>query len=330
VRYCLSGSVRIVADDLRVTVSLIDAGTDQQVWTERYDRALKDIFAVQDEIAGSVLALIEPQLYQAESRRVASIPPEQLDAWGLLVTSIGLIHRFERQPNAQARELLERALALQPNYPRAHAVLAWAKYWAAHCSWVREPSQEMAACLDHAESALRRDNAEPWSHMVLGFAHSGLAHHARALDSLNTAVELNPSFALCRMLRGWALIRAGAFLEAIEETRYALRLRPPDQFGAVYQATHGLALLSGERFEEALPHLRAAVIPFTEYMGHYNVLISCCGHLGLRDEAKHWLVFREKALGYAFSCASAEASLEGYAHQRIFVEGLRKAGVPER
>jgi adenylate cyclase len=327
VRYCLSGSVRVAGDNLRVTVALVDAETDQQVWTERYDRRLSDIFAVQDDIANSVLALIEPQLYQAESRRAASIPPERLDAWGLVVTAIGMIHRFERQPNERARELLERAIALEPQYARAHAVISWAKYWAREFYWMRDREQALESSLEHAEIALRLDNSEPWSHMVLGFVRSSLGHHGRALDALNTAVELNPSFALGRMLRGWAMIRAGAFADAVEETGQALRLRPPDQFGAVYQATHGLALLADKRFEDALPYLRASVIPFTEYMGHYNVLISCCGHLGLQEEAKRWLTHREKALGRPMLLARASTAIEGYAHRDIFISGLRKAGV---
>ena len=147
------------------------------------------------------------------------------------------------------------------------------------------------------------------------------------IEALGIAVDLNPNFALARMLHGWAMIRAGDFDGAVAETDHALRLRPADQFGSVYQATHGLSLLAALRFEEALPHLRASVSPFTEYMGHYNALISCCGHLGLLGEARRWLAFRERMLGRPFVLANAVAAMRGYAHAEVFLGGLARAGV---
>jgi adenylate cyclase len=319
--------MRVAGERMRVTVSLVDAATGQQIWAQRYDRLLSDVFAVQDEITDQVLSLIEPNLYTAEGRRAASIPPESLDAWGLVVTAIGLIHRFERQPNDRARDLLERAISLEPQYARAHAVLSWAECWAREFYWIRDREKALQSSLDHAEIALRLDRSEPWSPMVAGFVRSNLGHHGRALDELNTAVELNPNLVIARMLRGWAMVRAGAFEEAVRETDHALRLRPADQFGCVYLATHGLALLAARRFEEALPNLRAAVMPHTEYMGHCNQLISCCGHLGLQEEARRWLDFRERMLGRPFLLANAATALRGYAHAEIFLEGLAKAGV---
>ena len=109
--------------------------------------------------------------------------------------------------------------------------------------------------------------------------HGG--QHERALGELRTALDLNPSFALGHMALGWALLRAGHFDEAIAETGQALRMSPLDSFSGFYTSIHGLALLGARRFEEALPFLRASVAAFAEYSGHYNTLISCCGHLGL-------------------------------------------------
>jgi adenylate cyclase len=326
-KYLITGSVRTDGRRLRATVNLVDAATARQLFSERFDRPLDDLFAVQDEISSRAVALIEPCIYEVEGRQASSAGEGFADSWGLVMQATSLVQRFERQPNQLAQDMLARALALDPDNARAHAVLAWAKLWASNCRWTRDHQQELEAAIEHAEQGLRHDAGEAWCHMMLGFVRSSARHHDRGLDALDTAVSLNPSSALARMLRGWAMVRAGAFDRAVEETTEALRLRPADQFGTVYLATHGLALLAGRRFEEALPHLRASVIPFTEYMGHYNTLISCCGHLGRVEEARRWLAFRHKALGRPFVLANAAGALKGFAHADTFIEGLRLAGV---
>jgi len=93
VRYILEGSVRTSGGRIRVTGQLVDAATGKHIWAERYDRELRDIFAVQDEITGNVVASIEPHLYEEEGIRAANQPPESIDAWGLVVRALGLINR---------------------------------------------------------------------------------------------------------------------------------------------------------------------------------------------------------------------------------------------
>ena len=164
--------------------------------------------------------------------------------------------------------------------------------------------------------------------MVSGLCLSTAGQHDRALTELRTALNLNPSFALGHMAFGWALLRAGRFDEAIAETAQALSLSPLDSFSGFYTAIHGLALLGACRFEEALPFLRSSVAAFAEYAGHYNTLISCCGHLGLLDEAKEYIAARNR-IGPPLRLAVLRENLGRFAHRDIFIEGLEKAGVPE-
>jgi adenylate cyclase len=130
------------------------------------------------------------------------------------------------------------------------------------------------------------------------------------------------------MAFGWALLRAGSFDEAIAETGRALRMSPLDSFSGFYAAIHGLALLGARRFQEALPFLRAAVAAFAEYSGHLNTLISCCGHLGLIDEAQEFIATRN-TIGPPLRLGVLRENLGQFAHCSVFIEGLRKAGVPE-
>ena len=328
VRYVLEGSVRMSDRRLRITGQLIEAETGKHVWADRYDRVLEDLFAVQDDITERVVAAVEPHLYAEEGFRAARHQTDRIDAWGLVVRALNRINKVDRRGNEEARELLNSAIALEPGYARAHALLAWAKWWAAHCYWFEHRRETYGESVAHAQDALALDPVDPWARMALGMALSTLGQHDRALGELRVALNLNPSFALGHMAHGWALLRAGQFDRAITETRQAMRLSPLDSFSGFYAATHGLALLGAERFDEALPFLRTAVASFAEYSGHYNALISCCGHLGLTAEAQEYIA-RRNAIGPPLRLSVLRANLQPFAHRDVFIEGLRKAGVPE-
>jgi adenylate cyclase len=328
VRYVIEGSVRSAGRRVRITAQLIEAETGKHIWAEKYDRNLQDIFEVQDDITARVVAAVEPHLYAQEGTRVASRPPDRVDVWGLAVRAMALINRVEHRQNEEAQHLLQRAIAMESSYARAHALLAWAVWWATLCYWISDRRAGYGRAFQHAGDALARDPADPWARMVSGLSFSTAGQHERALSDLRTALDLNPSFALGRMAHGWALLRAGDFDAAIAETGQALRLSPIDSFSGFYAAIHGLALLGAQRFTDALPHLRASVAAFSEYSGHYNTLISCCGHLGLLDEAREFIAARNR-IGPPLRLSVLRENLAKFAHCGVFIEGLRKAGVPE-
>lgn len=328
VRYVLDGSVRQAGRRLRVTGQLVDAASGKQIWAEKYDRVLEDLFAVQDDIAERVVAAVEPHLYAEEGFRAASRPPESIDAWGLAVRALGLLNKVERRQNAEAQALLRTAISLAPDYGRAHALLAWAAWWATLCYWTEDTRTGYLQASVHAQDALALDHDDPWARMVSGLSLSTAGMHDRALVELREALQLNPSFALGHMAHGWALLRAGEYDAAIAETAQALALSPLDSFSGFYTAIHGLALLGARRFDEALPYLRRSVAAFAEYSGHLNTLISCCGHLGLGDEAKEFIARRNR-IGPPLRLSVLRANLANFAHCDVFVEGLAKAGVPE-
>lgn len=328
VRYVLEGAVRTMPGRMRVTSQLVHAESGQHIWAERYDCDLGDIFAVQDEIARNVIAAIEPQIYAAEGFRAARQPPESIDAWGLVVRAIGLLSRVGKAQNHEAQDLARRAIAIEPGYARAHAVLAWALWWATLCYAWPDPGDGFQRAARHAEDAVTLDPAEPWARMILGLCVSNAAQHDRALAELRMSTELNPNSALGRTAFGWALLRAGHTDAALVETGRALRMSPTDTFAGIYTSVHGLALLAAGRFAEALPVLRASVAAFNEYPGHYHTLISCCGHLGLIDEATRFIEARNR-IGLPLRRSVVHGMLTGFAHRDIFVAGLEKAGVPE-
>ena len=327
VRYVLEGSVRAAGGRIRVTGQLVDAATGKHIWAERYDRELRDIFDVQDEITGNVVASIEPHLYVAESIRESNRPPDSMDAWGLVVRAMGLINRVGRQQNEEAQALLLRAIEIEPGYAKAHAILGLAVWWTAQAYWRPDMQEAHRQAEMHARKALSFDPAEPWGRMILGLGLSAARRHEQALVELRAALDINPNFALGRAALGWGLLRAGQIEAAIEETAKPLRMSPMDSFAGVYTAIHGLALLGARRFSDALPFLRSSAA-FAGYAGHYNALISCCGHLGLTEEAKFAIEARN-LVGPPIRASVLRRNLSGYAHCDVFVEGVVKAGVPE-
>jgi adenylate cyclase len=328
VRYVLEGSVRTAGRRIRITSQLVDAESAKHIWAQKYDRELEDVFAVKDEIADHVLAAVEPHLYAEEGSRAASQEPESVGTWGLAARALTMLNKLDRKQNQEAQDLLRRAIAMEPHYARAHALLSWAVWWGTICQWYDDMPEGYRQAAAHAEDALAHDPSDPWARMVSGLCLSTAGQHERALDELMTALRLNPSFALGSMAFGWALLRAGHFEDAIAETGRALRMSPLDSFSGFYTAIHGLALLGAERFEEALPYLRAAVAAFAEYPGHLNSLISCCGHLGRIEEAKDFIAARNR-VGPPLRLSGLSQSMRNFAHYDVFVEGLRKAGVPE-
>ena len=329
VRYVLEGSVRTAGDRIRISSQLIEAETGKHIWAERYDRELRDVFAVLDEITEQVVAAVEPHLYAEEGFRAESKQPDSIDAWGLVVRALSLTSKIDRPQNEEARNLLRRAIEMDRTYARAHALLSWALWWAAYCYWLPDRPAGYREAAAEAEYAVSLDANDPWARMTCGLSLSQAAQHERALAELRAALALNPSFALGRMVFGWALCRAGEFDAAVNETARALRMSPVDSFSGFYTSIHGLALISAHRFEEALPHLRASVAALANFPGHYNTLISCCGHLGLISEAQGFIAIRER-MGPPLRLGVLGAAIsDRFANKTLLLDGLRKAGVPD-
>ncbi len=197
VDYVVEGSVRKDRERVRITAQLIDVATGRHLWAERYDRDLAGIFAMQDEITEAIVATIEPQLYAAENFRAQRKAPENLDAWGLVMRALQHFWRMSREDNFAAQKLLEQAIAIDPDYAQALAVLAFSRMSGAHLGW--EDAQAAAQFAERAAlTAVRADGDDPWAHS--GTCHRLFATRAAGgfLAAFETTLKLNPSFSLAR------------------------------------------------------------------------------------------------------------------------------------
>ena len=215
VRYVMEGSVRKIGDRVRITAQLNDVVTGSHLWAERYDRDLADVFAVQDEITEAIVAAIEPQLYAAENFHARRKAPDSLDAWDLVMRALSHYWRVTRPDNVVAQALLEKAISIDPSYGQALGVLATSYMFTAHMGWM-----DMATAMAKAESAalaaIRADSEDPWAHNALGHVYLFARRFDDSLAEFETALRLNPNFALTQGYYGLSLAYSGRWQEADE------------------------------------------------------------------------------------------------------------------
>ena len=167
VRYVLEGSVQKADQQVRITAQLIEATTGHHLWSEQYNRPLKDIFALQDEIVQKIVANLRVEVLEAEIIRVRRLPTDNLTAYDSLLRGWEVFNRFTKEANVQARQLYEKAIALDPQYADAYVGLGWTYYMEWIWRWSLDP-QTLPQALALAQQALALDDALPIAHSLLG------------------------------------------------------------------------------------------------------------------------------------------------------------------
>jgi TolB-like protein len=285
VGYLVEGSVRKSGDRVRITAQLNDAATGSQLWAERYDRGLSDVFAVQDEITEAIVAAIEPQIYAAENFRARRKPPESLDAWDLLMQALSHYWKVTPEDNVAAQDLLERAIAIDPNYAQALAVLSASHIFGAHMGW--EPIATGVQAAEYTGlAALRADREDCWAHLAVAGVHVHRRRLDEALAEIEMALSLSPNFSLALSYYGLVLSYAGRWREGAEAARRALRLSPRDPFSAICSGVAAYAEFVGRNYHEAIRLAREGVRQRFNFVGAYRVLTAAAAMAGEIDVAK--------------------------------------------
>ena len=239
VRYVLEGSVRKVANRVRITSQLIEAQTGSHLWAERYDRPFDDIFALQDEITLAVVGAIEPNLRQAEINRVIRKRPESLDAYDLVLQMIPRVSTLMPDGAGEALPYLKRALAIEPDYALAHGLAAWAHHILFHRAGRK--AEERLSSINHAHQAIAFGRGDAMALTLGGFVISMDAHDRVATrEAFDAALAISPSSAFTYFQGGVALAYAGEAERAIEWGERALRLSPYDELA--YFGWHAMCL----------------------------------------------------------------------------------------
>ena len=328
VRYVLNGSVRRSGQRLRIGAQLSDAPSGGQVWAERYDVELADFLSIQDEIAGSVIGAIEPQLYAAEHQRFESRRPESLDAWGYVMKAMPYVWTWlSAKEMAIAQGLLTQALAIRPDYPRAMSLLAWTRAAAFQLGWTDEQAA-IAGARAMAQKAIQADPVEPWPHFAAGYVHVVSRGFDKAVAELTEAIDLNPSFAFAHMILGCAYGYGGMPDDGLHHLALARQLSPRDFTRSGNFSTCGLCCFVAGRFDEAADWERRAVELHPDFGTAWRTYAAAAGMAGRRAEAAHALK-EAKRLQPTLSADWVERfhPIVKASDRALYIEGLWAAGL---
>jgi adenylate cyclase len=328
VRYLLEGSVRKAGNQVRVTGQLIDTASATHVWAQRYDRALDDIFALQDELTMSVIGAIEPTLRQAEIERAKRKRPDSLDAYDLYLRALPLAFTAMPEFMDQALPLLQQAVAIEPDYAVAHAYIAW-------CYEIRHlrgglHDESRAAGLRHARLAIATGSDDATALAVAAFVIGILERdYPTAFNAFDRATALSPSsaqaFGFSSCIRAWA----GDSLTSIEHAETAIRLSPFDPL--IFFPYTGLAYahLFAGHFEEAISAAGRAAQANSRFSIPSVLQAAAFASLGRIDEARG-SAQRLLSLEPTFTVGSfVGVNFTSPERLSMLAEALRQAGLPE-
>jgi adenylate cyclase len=289
VRYVLEGSVRKGGDRIRITGQLIDALTGAHLWAERYDRDLGDIFTVQEEIAASVAAIIEPALAAAEQERVLRKPPERLDAWEAYQRGLWHFHKYRPEENKTALAFFSQAIALDPNFAPGHYGYALALQWDIWHFSSRPFLEVQETAREEAQIAVSLDHKDAIAHAVLAHMTMWGGEWEAAIAEARTAVALNPNSAFVISMLGCVLGFGGYREEALERLQQAMRASPHDPLIWLWSIWRALLQFFSRDFVAALQTLRQVVRLRPSYAPPYEYVAASLAYLGQLDEAREAL-----------------------------------------
>jgi TolB-like protein len=331
VRYVLEGSLRKAANRVRITGQLVDATTGENLWSERFEGKIDDIFELQDEMTADVVGAIAPRLERAEIERAQRKPTKSLDAYDYYLRGIANLHHGTREAVDEALRLLYKAIELDSEYAVAYAMAAWCHLWRKINGWMNDRAREMAEGTRLARRAveLGKDDA-----IALARAGSALSHLAGDLDGgvalLDRAKMLNPNLAAAWFLGGFVRVWRGDPDSAIAHFTQAMRLSPLDPEMYRMQAGMAAAHLFAKRFDEASSWAAKSFRDLPTFLIVVAFIAASHALAGRTDEARRAMQHLRR-----LDPTIRTSNLADYLPIRrpqdlaIFSDGLRKAGLPE-
>jgi adenylate cyclase len=325
VRYVLEGSVRKVENRVRITAQLIDAIKGHHLWAERYDRDLKDIFAIQDEITMKIITALRVKLTEGEQAAFRIKSATNLDAYLKYLQAREYVSRFDRDANIKARKAAEETIALDPNFQGGYSILAQVELFDVWLRLSKSPKESFMRAVKLAKKAIAiEDSPEP--HRTLAGVYVFLRKWDEAIAEGKKAIELDPNSANAHGTLGHVLQIADMPQEAIPILKRAIRLNPFPPSRYFHNLAYAYRNLG--KYEEGITAARKALlIQPTDWAAHI-MLVSSYSLLG-RDEEARAQAAELLRMNPKYCIRRGRGRHKNPAVTKSLRDSLRKAGVPD-
>jgi TolB-like protein/Flp pilus assembly protein TadD len=332
VRYVVEGSVRKIGDDVRITAELASAVDGRQLWSEAYEFNLPQIFDVQESMARQIAAVVEPELATVEQELASRKAPASLDAWDCYQRAFWHLWGFTTPGFDEAEAMFRRAIELEPGLPRAHAGLSYVLLQKTfHGSTPQRRAELLGEAMAAARTSVGLDERDPLCRCVLGRVYCLRQQYADAVVELEATIANSPSFAQGYFALAFTLVWCGRAEEAIPLLETACELSPRDPHLWAFHQTRAFAHMALGELESAEFFARQACRHPNAPAWPHATLTSVLGLVGKEGEATAaFQAVESRRTGYRQASARDDLFFCGdQAFIERYVEGLRRAGVPE-
>lgn len=326
VRYVLEGSARKGDGQIRIIAQLIDATTGEHLWSEKYDRPLTDIFAVQDEIVQKIVQAMKLNISVTEQGWQVRKGTDNVEAYEYFLRALDNCCRYTKEANAKARQFVEKAVEIDPAYAEAYAVLGVTYFFEAANQWSQDPLTLQRA-LELEQKALALDETVSRAHWTLGYIYPRLKQHDKAITSAERAIALDPNFADGYVGLAAIYTSVGRAAEAVTFIEKAMRLNPR-YLVAYYTYELGRAYYSLRRYQEAIAALKEARAHNPNQLFIHFFLAAAYSEFGQNEEARAAaaeLLKRNPA--FSLERAKQGGSYKDPVERERIIAALRKAGL---
>jgi adenylate cyclase len=326
VRYVLKGSVRKSVDRLRITAQLIDANTGQPLWSERFEKPLGEIFAIQDEITLSILRALQVKLSEGEQARLIGKKTTNLDAYLKAIQAQEQFFQMNRQGSMRAKELAKESIDFDPSYAFPYTTLANAHMLDVWFKFSNSPGESMKLATDAAEKALTINDSDPAIYSTLTNLYVMQRQYDKAITSAEQAIELSSGGARAHISMGFALFFSCRFGEAIPFFEQAIRLNPYPP-GLYFRSLASVYRFAGRYDESLMTYKKALNLNPNDLFGRIG-LTSLYVLMGRMEDAKHEAneVMRVHP-NFSLEYFAKTVTLKDQSVVIDMVETLRKAGL---
>ena len=331
VRYVLEGSVRRSGDLLRITAQLADTTSGAQIWAERFDGGMSDVFKLQDRIAESVVAAIEPNIQLAEIERMKRKPVANLDAYDLLLRAQQFEYEFTKESFEAALRCLEQALKIDPNYAQAMALAAYCYAERSQQGWLKDRALESAEGIHLAARAVELAKNDANVLWMAAYAARQLSMDAQLAKELAyRSLQLNPNSAIALAMTGWIEAILAEPAKALEHLRRADRLSPRDPRTWFINTGMGMAHFISSQYDEAIVWIKKALAQNPRSAVALRLLAASLASLGQIERAREAMrELRKIEPHLTISSLHARMQMQHESVWKKFSGALRLAGLPE-